>query len=86
MSWTLLIVILVVVMAVAASKALRRSLVLLAAMAAIAVLVLRLLAAHGPGLSRRARAIPRHCHRCSISVEIRPHIGAAVATGSAKVG
>jgi len=48
MSGTVLIVILVVVMAVAASKALRRSLVLLAAMAAFAVLVLRLLAAHGP--------------------------------------
>jgi len=37
-----------VVMALAASKTMRRSLVLLAAMAAIAVLVLRLLAAHGP--------------------------------------
>jgi hypothetical protein len=34
--------------AVAASKALRRSLVLLAVIAAIAVLVLRLLAANGP--------------------------------------
>ena len=47
MSWTPLILILVVVMAVAPAKALR-TLLLLAAMALIAVLVLRLLAAHGP--------------------------------------
>ena len=47
MSWTPLILILVVVMAVAPAKALR-TLVLLAAMALIAVLVLRQLAAHGP--------------------------------------
>ena len=47
MSWTPLILILVVVIAVAPAKELR-TLVLLAAVALIAVLVLKLLAAHGP--------------------------------------